>query len=86
MIEKNPDMSYLLEDCSIQNPLLCRSYITKNAVDLMLRYYGGVAININENNVLDLLVICVEWKEEKLGKICLKYLFIFILIINVIDI
>lgn len=76
MIDKNKYMKEILYGCNLVNPLLCRSYITKNAVDLMLRYYGGAAINIDENNVFDLLVICVEWKEEDVGKLCLRYIYI----------
>lgn len=76
LITKNPNMIEILNGCTFENQLVCRSFITREAVELMLKYYGGAAINIDACNVLDLLAICLEWKEEELGLICLKYSFI----------
>lgn len=39
----------------------------------MEKYYSGGIIDINEDNVIDILTICICYDEEKLIKECVKY-------------
>lgn len=48
--------------------------VSPSSFSLLLTYYGYGAIKIDDDNVVDMIVICVSYGETSLLNVCIKYL------------
>lgn len=74
----NGTFKKLILDTQFENPLKLASGASKESLCLLIQYYGGGVIDINEDNVGDLMVLCLYYNEvvllSNLTKYCLNHL------------
>lgn len=74
LYESNIELINILDGHNLEFPYRFPEFISKDAVFLLLRYYGCASIDIDYNNVIQLLILCIFWFEDELGEKCLNYL------------
>lgn len=71
---KNPIFNKLISDPLCPSPLPLSDAVTKHSFMLLLRYYGYGTIDINNENVVEVLRICILYNENYLLRICKEYI------------
>lgn len=72
----NPVFKQLMEDTQFSGRLVLCDGSSEVGFYALERYYTGESIEINSNNVIDIIAICLFYNEEKLLKIAKRYTFV----------
>lgn len=73
MITKNNVFASLINDEHCEEEIELYSIVTPEAFELLLVYYGRGVVNVDDNTVCDLMLLCFCYNEMELFKKCKKY-------------
>lgn len=72
IIPKNDVIRRLIENSNNNSQILIDPRISVSAFRNLLNYYGYGKVRLNTNNIIDLLLTCIIFKERTLELLCEK--------------